>query len=117
MKEISAKTGVRIEATSQVYDLLPWGDQTTISAQIDNQTLRVALEAMTRKLGLTFVLKDNFVELRPMPALVRNELPCTVTSRATARPSTAANPKQLHSGRRRALESLLGRMRVLRGSW
>jgi len=71
MKEISAKTGVRIEATSQVYDLLPWGDQTTISAQIDNQTLRAALEAMTRKLGLTFVLKDNFVELRPMPALAR----------------------------------------------
>jgi hypothetical protein len=71
MKEIAARTGVRIEATSQVYDLLPWGDQTTISAQIDNQTLRAALEAMTRKLGLTFVLKDNYVELRPMPALAR----------------------------------------------
>jgi len=71
MKEIANKTGVRIEATAQVYDLLPWGDQTTISAQVDNQTLRAALEAMTRKLGLTFVLKDNYVELRPMPALAR----------------------------------------------
>jgi len=71
MKEIAAKTGVRIEASGLVYDLLPWGDQTTISAQIDNQTLRAALEAITRKLGLTFVLKDNYVELRPMPALAR----------------------------------------------
>jgi len=71
MKQIGAQTGVRIEAASAVWDLLPWGDQTTITAKIENQTLRQSLEAMTRKLALTFVLKEDFVEVRPMPALVR----------------------------------------------
>jgi hypothetical protein len=71
MKQIGAQTGVRIEASGAVWDLLPWGDQTTITAKIENQTLRQSLEAMTRKLALTFVLKEDFVEVRPMPALSR----------------------------------------------
>src|SRR5256885_1770961 len=71
LKDIGNATGVRIEPSAAVYDLLPWGDQTTISAKIDNQTLRQALEAMTRKLGLTFVLKENYVELQPAPGLGR----------------------------------------------
>jgi len=71
MKQIGAQTGVRIEASGSTWDLLPWGDQTTITAKIENQTLRQSLEAMTRKLALTFVLKEDFVEVRPMPALAR----------------------------------------------
>lgn len=71
MRQIGEATGVRIEASQDVWDLLPWGDQTTINAKIENQTLRQALEAITRKLGLVFVLRDNHVELRPMPALAR----------------------------------------------
>jgi type II secretory pathway component GspD/PulD (secretin) len=71
LRDIANTTGVRIETSAAVYDLLPWGDQTTISAKIDNQTLRQALDAMTRKLGLTYVLKDNFVELQPTPGLAR----------------------------------------------
>jgi hypothetical protein len=71
MRIIAQKTGVRIEATPGVWETLPWGDQTNITAKIDNTTLRDALEAITRKLGLTFELKDQAIELQPMPALAR----------------------------------------------
>src|SRR5215208_5019548 len=46
--------GVPFDVSPQVWDLLPWGDQTTINAKIENQTLRGALAAITRTLGLTF---------------------------------------------------------------
>ena len=72
MTAIAKQTGgVRLEADPAVYDLLPWGQQTNIKAKIENLTLRQALEAITRKLGLTFVLKDEAIELQPMPALRR----------------------------------------------
>jgi hypothetical protein len=71
MEQIGNLTGVRIEAEPAVWDLLPWGEQTTITAKIQNQTLREALSAITRKLGLEFVLTDETVELQPMPALRR----------------------------------------------
>src|SRR3954463_11663199 len=41
--------GVRMDVAPQVYDLLPWGEQTTINAKIENKTLREALAAITRK--------------------------------------------------------------------
>src|SRR5947208_17144473 len=71
MNTIGEQTGVRLEASSAVWDLLPAGQGTIINAKIENHTLRQALEAITRKLGLTFVLKEQSVELRPMPALRR----------------------------------------------
>jgi hypothetical protein len=71
LKEIANQTGVRIEPSANVYDLLPWGDQTSVAAVIKNQTLREGLDAIARKLGLQMVLKDNYVELQPMPALSR----------------------------------------------
>jgi hypothetical protein len=71
MKAIGEQTGVRIEAAPNVWDLLPWGDQTTVKAKIEGKTLREALDAICRKLGLTVVLKEEAVELQPMPALAR----------------------------------------------
>src|SRR4051812_25597039 len=71
LKKIGNATGVRIDPTESVYSLLPWGEQTTINAKIANQSLRDALTAIARKLGLMFVLKDDHVELRPVPALAR----------------------------------------------
>lgn len=71
MRAIGKNTGVRIEAAPAVWELLPWGDQTNVTAKIENVTLRDALEAITRKLGLTYALKDEALELRPMPALAR----------------------------------------------
>jgi hypothetical protein len=71
MRDIADQTGVRIEAQRAVWDLLPWGEQTNLTARIENQTLREALAGITQKLGLTFELKDQYVELQPMPALRR----------------------------------------------
>src|SRR5579871_3524697 len=53
LKSIEEKTGVRISATDSVYELLPWGEQTNLSAKLENQTLRNALTAICQKLGLT----------------------------------------------------------------
>ncbi len=71
MDQITRQTGLRLEADPAVWDLLPWGRQTNISAKIDNQTLRLALEAIGRKLALTVVMKDESVELQPVAALRR----------------------------------------------
>ena len=65
MNEIARRTGVRIRAEQAVWDMLPWGQQTNLNATIENQTLRQALDAITRKLGLVMVLKDEALELQP----------------------------------------------------
>lgn len=71
MQAIGDQTGVRIIADPIVWDLLPWGQDTNIQAKIENQTLRQGLTAITRKLGLTFELTDEAVQVQPMPALRR----------------------------------------------
>ncbi len=71
MNQISQSTGVRIVADPAVWELLPWGQQTNIQAKIENQTLRQALDAITRKLGLTYVTREDALQLQPVPALRR----------------------------------------------
>jgi hypothetical protein len=71
MRGIADKTGVRIEADRAVWELLPWGEQTRITVKLDNQPLQGALQAIVRKLGLEYVVRENSVELRPTPALRR----------------------------------------------
>jgi hypothetical protein len=71
MGQITKQTGVPIAAVEDVWTILPWGRETTVTAKIENQTLREALEVITRKLGLQFVLKDEAIELQPLPALRR----------------------------------------------
>lgn len=71
LKAIEEKTAVPLRAGQSVYDLLPWGDQTKLTAKISNQSLRQALTAITAKLGLRFFVGDDAVELRPIPALDR----------------------------------------------
>src|SRR4051795_1070730 len=98
MKMIGEQTGVRVEAAPSVWDLLPWGDQTTISAKIKDMTLRNALDAIARKLGLMVVLKDEAVELQPMPALARIGRRSTVQELA-ALDQLASNPAGLSTDR------------------
>jgi len=71
LQKITEQTGVRLEADPAIWELLPWGEQTSIKANIQNHTLRHGLSAITQKLGLEFVLGDESVQLRPMPALRR----------------------------------------------
>jgi hypothetical protein len=78
LQTITKQTGVPIDADRSVYELLPWGEQTNVDVTIENQTLREALAAIARKLGLDFVLKPESVELRPLPALRRLSRRATV---------------------------------------
>lgn len=71
LQEIKERTGVPIELAPGVLDLLPWGEQTHLNVKIANQTLRNAIAAIARTLGLVYVLTPESVELRPMPALQR----------------------------------------------
>jgi hypothetical protein len=71
LQEIQNKTGVALRADPAVWELLPWGEQTNVRATIQNQTLRQALSAITRKLGLTYTLGKEEVLLQPIPALRR----------------------------------------------
>src|SRR5881227_844532 len=63
MTLIEQKTGVSMKADPAVWDLLPWGRDTNINATIANQTLREALEAITRKLGLRYEVREGAVVL------------------------------------------------------
>ena len=71
MKKISRDTGVKIVEDPVIWDLLPWGRDTAVKATFDNVTLREAMEAITRKLGLMMTLREQAVEIGPMPALKR----------------------------------------------
>jgi hypothetical protein len=71
IRQIGNQAGIRIDADPAVWALLPWGDQTSIRANIQNRTLRQGLTAITQKLGLEFVLTNDSVQLRPVAALRR----------------------------------------------
>ncbi len=63
--------GVPIRAGKNVYDILPWGEQTKLTAKISGKTLRDSLTAITLKLGLRYVVNENTVDIEPLPSLVR----------------------------------------------
>ena len=71
MREITRRTSVPPRAEPAVWELLPWGGRTSVTATVKNQTLRQSLGALTQKLGLTFTLGDEAVILQPLPALRR----------------------------------------------
>src|SRR5439155_26256076 len=70
-KHIADKTGVRVEMAPEAWDLLPYGEQTTMSVKIENKTLRGGLQAIGRKLGRVPEVKEEVVQLEPLPALNR----------------------------------------------
>ena len=64
LKQIGNATGVRIEPTESVYNLLPWGEQTTINAKISNQSLRDALTAGQNEFGIGFAgIRERLLQL------------------------------------------------------
>jgi len=71
LKQIQDQTGVPIRVRKDVYDVLPYGQNTPITATIQNLPLRKALDVMGQKLGLVFVLESQGIELRPVDALTR----------------------------------------------
>lgn len=71
MQRITAESGVKLEASPAVWDLLPYGRQTPITAKLENLTLKEALAEITQALGLQFAIRSESVEIVPMPALAR----------------------------------------------
>jgi hypothetical protein len=71
IKSIEEKTGVPLRVSRGAYDMLPWGEQTKLTAKISQQTLRNALAAIAQKLGLRFTVGDQEVLIEPLPALAR----------------------------------------------
>ena len=106
LKKIENQTGVRLTAEPVVYELLPWGTQTNVQAKIENRTLRQALDAITRKLALTFVVKEESIELQPTPPLRR--MPRRATSaELAALDFLSSTPANLATDRM-PLEKLVG---------
>jgi hypothetical protein len=71
MKIITEQTGVRLKENPVVWDLLPWGRETSIQLKAENVTLREALQLMAARVGLVIQLRGEFVEFEPSPALAR----------------------------------------------
>jgi hypothetical protein len=71
MKTVENQTGIRLEALPAVWDALPWGQDTSVNVHVKNATVRQALDAITRRLGLTYTLGDEAVVLEPTAALSR----------------------------------------------
>ncbi|MCS7032776.1 MAG: hypothetical protein NZ561_02145 [Phycisphaerae bacterium] len=90
LRQITQQTGVRLEAAPSVWELLPYGRQTPITAKLENLTLREGLTELTRALGLRFELKDEAVEIQPLPALARLGRRATLDELRTLRALHAA---------------------------
>ena len=98
LRKIYEMTGVPIEAAQGVWDALPYGTDTNFKATIENVTLRDALTAITHKLGLTFTLRDEAIEIEPLPALRRVGRRSTV-SELEALDLLASNQLKLNTDR------------------
>jgi len=71
MNAIERQTSVRVEAVQAVYDALPWGEDTSITVNVKNTTLRQVLDTIAQHLGLTVTLGDEAMIFEPTPALRR----------------------------------------------
>ncbi len=96
-RTIESQTGVPIRVTDDVYDILPWGAQTPITASLDRLKLRDALDAIGSKSGLQFELRDEYVECSPQPPLRRLGRRATLEELRTldivrSRPLSKASP-------------------------
>ena len=71
LARLSSQTNLRITATQSVWDILPWGQDTVVRINVRNATVRQALDRITRRIGLTYIVGADGVTLEPMPALAR----------------------------------------------
>lgn len=71
LERIETDTGIPLRVPAETWNVLPWGRQTPISAEIKNAPLRNALGEILGKLGLQFVVKDESIDIVPLPPLAR----------------------------------------------
>ncbi len=76
-QRLTDASGVRFVIGQDVYEYLPYGDQTRLVVNLPKVTLRNALSPMLMPLGMGWVIDQNSVRILPMAALTR------MTRRAT----------------------------------
>ncbi len=71
IEQLVANTGIPIEIAPDVFQLLPYGSKTTLSAQITGQPLRTSLTALLQPLGLAFEPRPKTLLIKPAGPLTR----------------------------------------------
>lgn len=71
LDELAAGTGVTLAVEPGTMDLLPYGSRTTLSARIEDQSLRDSLQGLLWPVGLTFDIRDARLVIRPTDGLAR----------------------------------------------
>ncbi len=91
LAQIEDKTGIPLRARPRVWETLPYGRLTPLSAEIKRAPLRDALDALVAPLGLQIIVTEEAVEIAPIPAFDRLGRRATVEELSTIA-SLRANP-------------------------
>jgi hypothetical protein len=67
---VTEQTGVEVMMPPEVMALIPYGADTLVNASIENIPLRQGLIDLVAPLGMTFEVRDDHVEIVPIPPLV-----------------------------------------------
>ncbi|HEY3245406.1 MAG TPA: hypothetical protein VGM03_18850 [Phycisphaerae bacterium] len=68
---IERESGVKINIDQDCLEMLPYGAETKVNAELRNIPLRQGLGALLASLGMSFEIRDHGLEVVPMPALAR----------------------------------------------
>jgi hypothetical protein len=97
LAQIENESGIPLRAKRQVWETLPYGRLTPLSAEIKRAPLRDALDALVAPLGLQLIVTEDAVELTPIPAFDRLGRRATVeelTTIASLRAVTLPTPSE-----------------------
>ena len=70
-EKLADATGIEFKLDKELFNYLPYGEETSISIGIPNASLREALPAITSTQGLTWQIKEDHILISPTPALKR----------------------------------------------
>jgi len=70
-KVVSDQTGVTVTVAPGTFGLIPYGENTRVSARMEHISLRQGLTELTAPLGLRFEVRPRGIEVLPTPALAR----------------------------------------------
>ncbi|HUU83374.1 MAG TPA: hypothetical protein VM243_07705 [Phycisphaerae bacterium] len=68
---IAEQTGVQLTISPWTLELLPYGENTKVSATMRNISLREGLSSLAAPLGLEFEVRERSIEVLPKSALLR----------------------------------------------
>jgi hypothetical protein len=77
LQTIGLRTGVAVRLSAEALDLLPAGPLTPVRGRFAAVPLEEAITVIARKLGLQVIRAEAYVELHPLPAVIRAGEPLT----------------------------------------